>query len=144
MARICSWDGCLLRALCDGFSCCLAVQYCDSRPGLQLVLSVDHHLLVGRETRIDEGLAAADLRNLHRPGLHRAVWIDDVDVGSIRTLLHGRCSNGEAVVSRIDEQSRVDEFAWPQLVGLVGKIRLELDRACCLQDRRRSRTPRVY
>ena len=34
----------------------------------------------------------------------------------------------------IDEQPRVDEFARPEPARLVGKIRLELDRAGGLQD----------
>ena len=35
---------------------------------------------------------------------------------------------------RVDQQSRVDELARPELVRLVGKIGLELDRAGGLQD----------
>src|ERR1700737_3968256 len=35
---------------------------------------------------------------------------------------------------RIDEQSRLDELARPEPVRLIGKIRLELDRAGGLQD----------
>ena len=97
-------------------------------------MSVDHDLFVSRETGIDEGLAAADLRDLDRPGLDRVVGVDDVDIGPIRTLLHSRCGDGQAVLPCIDKQPRVDEFAGPELVLLVGKIRLELDRTRCLQD----------
>src|ERR1035438_10734146 len=103
MARICSWDWCLLRGLCNGFLSRLAVQHGDTRAGLQLVLSVDHDLLIGLEAGINEGLAAADLCDLDRPALDRAVGIDDVSVGSIGTLLHSRCSDGQAVMPRIDE-----------------------------------------
>src|SRR5713226_2755293 len=108
MVRICSWDRRLLRGLCDGFLCRLAMQHRDTRARLQLVLSVDHDLIVGLEAGIDEGLAAADLRDLDRPVLYRAVGIDDVDVGSIWTLLHSRCRDGQAVMPCIDEQPRVD------------------------------------
>ena len=44
-----------------------------------------------------------------------------------RTLLHDRCGNGQAVVPRVDQQPCVDQFARPELVRRVGKIRLELD-----------------
>ena len=134
MARIYSWDWCLLRGLCNGFLCCLAVQHRDTRARLQLVLSVDHDLLIGLEAGINEGLAAADLRDLDRPALDRALGIDDIDVGAVRALLHSRCSDGEAIMYRIDEQPRVDELARPEPARFVDKIRLELDRARCLQD----------
>src|ERR1700712_5717858 len=98
MARRCSWDGCLLRALCDGFLRCLAMQHRDTRAGLQLVLSVNHDLLIGLEPGINEGLSAADLRNLDRPALDSVVGIDDVNIGSIRTLLHSRRSDGQAIM----------------------------------------------
>ena len=98
------------------------------RAWLQLVLSVDHDLLVGLEPGVDQRLAVADLRDLDRPRFDRAVGIDDIGVGSVRTLLHNRRRNGQAVMPGIDEQPRVDELARPQPVRLVGKIRLELDR----------------
>ena len=51
-------------------SCCgLAVQDRDTRARLQLVLSVDHDLLVGLEAGIDQCLAVADLRDLDRADL---------------------------------------------------------------------------
>src|SRR5258707_2961554 len=127
MARIYSWDGCLLRGLCDGFLRCLTVQHRNTRARLQLVLSVDHDLLIGLEPGINQSLAGADLRDLDRPVLDRAVGIDDVDVGATRTLLHSRGSNGQAIAPCIDEQPRVDELARPESVRFVDKIRLELD-----------------
>ena len=51
----------------------------------------------------------------------------DVNVRSVRALLHSRCSDGQSVVPCIDEQARVDELARPEPVRLIGKIRLELD-----------------
>src|SRR5712671_96476 len=114
MARICSWDWCLLCALCDGFLRCLAVQHRDAGARLQLVLSVDHDLFVGLEAGINERLTAADLCNLDRPALDRVVGIDDVHVSSARTLLHSRCSDGQAVMPCIDEQPSVDELARPE------------------------------
>ncbi len=110
------------------------MQHRDTRARLQLVLSVDHDLLIGLEPGINERLAAADLRNLDRPALDRVVGIDDVHVSSARTLLYSRCSDGQAVVPCIDEQPRVDELARPEPTRLVRKIRFELDRAGCLQD----------
>jgi len=110
------------------------VQHPDTRAGLQLVLSVDHDLLIGLEAGVNERLAAADLRDLDRPVLNRVVGIDDVGVGSTWTLLHSRCSDGQAVTPCIDEQPRIDELARPKPVRCVDKIRLELDRARGLQD----------
>src|SRR6266478_8120793 len=104
------------------------------RARLQLVLSVDHDLLVGLEAGIDQRLAVSDLRNLDRADCHGAVRIDDVSVGSFRTLLNDRSGNGQAVMPRVDQQPRVDKFAGPELVRAVAKIRLELDRAGSLQD----------
>jgi hypothetical protein len=110
------------------------MQQRDTGARLQLVLSVDHDLLVGLEAGIDERLAVTDLRDLDWADSHGAVRIDDVSVGSFRALLHDRSGNGEAVMARIDEQPRIDKLARPELLRLVGKIRLELDRAGSLQD----------
>ena len=100
------------------------------RAGLQIVLSVDHDLLVGPEAGVDESLSVADLRDGNRADRDGVVGIDDVRVGSFRTLLHDRCGNGQAVMPRIEEQPRVDKLARPEPVRLVGKIRLELDWDC--------------
>src|ERR1700722_12265233 len=134
MVRKYSWNRGLQCVLCSRFLCGLAVQDGDMRAWLQLVLSVDHHLLVGLETGINERLPVTDLRDLDWSDGHGAVRIDDIGVGSFRTLLHDRGGNSQAVMPCIDEQPRVDEFARPQLLRLVGKIRLELDRTCFLQD----------
>ena len=63
-----------------------------------------------------------------------SVGIDHIGIGSLRALLHDRCGNGQAVMPCLEEQPRVDEFARPKLVRLVGKVGLELDRAGGLQD----------
>src|SRR5712671_2271718 len=110
------------------------MQQRDMGARLQLVLSVDHDLLVALEAGINESLAIADLRDLDWADGHGAVWIDDVGVGSFRALLHDRGGYGQAVMPRIQEQPRVDELARPEPLRLVGKIRLELDRAGRLQD----------
>ena len=94
------------------------------RAGLQLVLSVDHDLLVGLEAGIDQRLAVADLRDLDRADCHGAVGIDHIGVGSLRALLHDRCGNGQAVMPGIEQQPRVDELARPQPMRLVGKFAL--------------------
>ena len=54
----------------------LAVQDRHLRPGLQLVLAVDHDLLVGLQAGIDQRLAGADLRDVDRPNLDRVVGIE--------------------------------------------------------------------
>ena len=54
----------MLGALCGGFVGRLSVQNRDMCALLQLVLSVDHDLLVGLETGVNERLAVTDLRNL--------------------------------------------------------------------------------
>src|SRR6267154_3080289 len=110
------------------------MQQRDMGARLQLVLSVDHDLLVALEAGINESLAIADLRDLDWADGHGAVWIDDVGVGSFRALLHDRGGYGQAVMPRVDEQPRVDQLARPEPLRLVGKIRLELDRAGGLQD----------
>src|SRR6266436_6701496 len=104
------------------------------RARLQLVLSVDHDLLVGLEAGIYQRLAVTDLRDLDLADGHGAVGIDDIGVRSFRTLLHDRCRNGQAVVPDIEQQPGVDKLARPEPVRRVGKIRLELDRAGGLQD----------
>jgi hypothetical protein len=90
-----------LRALRRSFRGRLAVQDRDMRAGLQLVLSVDHDLLVGREAGVDESLSVADLRDGNRPELDGVVGIDDVSVGDpcSTNILHypgarRRCNGG--------------------------------------------------
>src|ERR1700716_2137100 len=134
MGRTCSWDRRLLSVLRGCFLCRGAVQERDMRARLQLVSSVDHDLLVGLEAGINQRLAVTDLRDLDWADCLGTVRIYDIGVGSFRTFLHDRCGNGQTVMSRIEEQPRVDELAWPELVRRVRKIRLELDRAGCLQD----------
>src|SRR5258708_13136107 len=96
------------------------------RARLQLVLSVDHDLLVGLEAGINQRLAVAYLRDLDWTDCHGAVRIDDIGVGSFRTLLHDRCRNGQAVMPDIEEQPRLDKLPRPQPVRRLGKIRLKL------------------
>src|ERR1700686_2089097 len=134
MVRKYSWDRRLQGVLRGCFLRRLAMQDRDMRAGLQLVLSVDHDLFVGLEAGINERLTVTDLRNLDRADCHGAVGIDDIGVGSLRSLLHDRSGNGQAVMPRVDQQPRVDKFAGPELVRAVAKIRLELDRAGSLQD----------
>ena len=104
------------------------------RAGLQLVLSVDYDLFVGREAGIDERLTVGNLRDFDRADCHGAVGVDDIGVGPFRTLLHDRCGHGQAVMPDINEQPRIDELAGPEQVRFVVKVRLELDRARGLQD----------
>ena len=82
-------------------------------PFLQLVLTVDHDLLVGRKTEVNEGLALTDLGNLDWTRCYRAVGIDHIGVGSLLALLHHRCGNGQAVMPRIDQEPYADELTWP-------------------------------
>src|ERR1700682_695286 len=110
------------------------MQQRDAGTGLQLVLSVDHDLLVGLEAGIDERLAVADLRDLDRADCHGAAGIDHIRVGALRALLDDRCGTGQAVMPCVEEQPRVDELARPQPMRLVGKICFELDRAGGLYD----------
>jgi hypothetical protein len=80
---------------------------------LELVLSVDYDLLVGLEAGIYERPSFADLRNGNRSNLDRIVGIDDVRVGSFRTLLHHRCRYRQPVIPHIQEQPCIDELARP-------------------------------
>src|SRR5450631_1396487 len=134
MARKCSWDRLSLRALCGGIVRRLTLQDRDMCAGLQLVLSVYHDLLIGLEAGVDESLPVADLCDCNWADCHGAVLIDHIHVGSLRTLLHDRCGNGQAIMPRIEEEPRVDEFARPQPMSLVRKVGLESYRASGLQD----------
>ena len=102
--------------------------------GLQFVLSVDDDLLVGLEAGVDERLPLADLRDLDRADRDGAVRVDDVCVGALRTLLHDRCGNGQAVMPRVEEQPCVDELTRPQQMLLVRKLGSQPDRAGGLDD----------
>jgi hypothetical protein len=111
--RKCSRDRRLQCALRGGFLGGASMQDRDMCAWLQLVLSIDHDLLIGLEARVDERLALADLRDLDRADCCGAVRIDHISVGSLRPLQHDRCGNGQAVMPRVDQQPRVDQLAWP-------------------------------
>src|SRR6185295_14226808 len=129
-----SWDRRLLGALLGGLFGGLAVQDDDPRAGLELVLAVDHDLLVGLEARVDERLPIADLSDAHRPDLGRVVGLDHVSVGPFLALLHNRGRHGQAVAPGLEQQPRIDELARPKAVHLVGEVCLELDRTGGLDD----------
>src|SRR6202030_1427860 len=57
-----------------------------------------------------------------------------IRIGSLRSLQHDGSGNRQAVMSRIQEQPHADEYARQQPMSLVGKLRLELDRAGRLQN----------
>ena len=78
---------------------------------------------------------SADLRDLERADRDRAVGFDDIGIGAVRTLLHDRGGDGQAVMPGRRASSRaLTEFTRPQPCGLVGKGCLELDRAGGLQN----------
>ena len=101
---------------------------------LQLVLSVDDDLLVGREAGVYKRLPLADLSDLDWAGRHGGVGIDNIGVGSLLALLHHRCGNGQAVMPRIDQEPYADELARPQPMGRIWKLCLEPYRTGGLQD----------
>ena len=67
----------------------------------------------------------------HGDGAHLRFPVrrNHVDVGSSLALLHGRRCDGQPVLSRVDEQSGIDQLARPQAVRRIGKSRLELNGA---------------
>jgi len=123
----------LLSALRDGFLRRLALQHRNAGAGLQLVLSVDHDLLVGLEPesiRAWPALICATLTAGCRPWR----WIDDIHVGAL-----GPCCTADAATVRplcLVSTSRRALTSWPgqSCRDLLEKIRLELDRSRCLQD----------
>src|SRR6187401_986545 len=120
MARRCSWDQVLLRALGGSFCGCLAMQDGDMAARLQLVLPIDNDLLVRAKPAIDQRLSLTDLRDVYRTHRDRVVGIDHIREGTLLTLLHRRRLDGEPVMARIDEQPDINEFTRPEPMGRVG------------------------
>src|SRR3989442_13966824 len=79
--------------------------------GPKFVLAVADHLLARREAGIDERLPAAHLGDFDRPHCDRAVGVDHVDVGTLRSLLHRRRGHRQPVMPRVEQQPRIDELA---------------------------------
>src|SRR6516225_1112465 len=102
--------------------------------GLQLVLAIDDHLLARREAGIDERSPAAHLGDFDRPHRDRAVRVDDIDVWTLRSLLHRRRGHRQPVMPRVEEQPRIDQLSGPQFVLFVGKVGSEPDASCRLHD----------
>ena len=121
-------------ALRRGFLRRLAMQDVDMAARLQPVLSIDHDLLVGREPGIDQRLALADLRD--RDGTDLRPCCRD------RSHRHRRPADlaarptrdGQAVVPGFEQQPHIDQLARPKPMCLIGKLRLELNRARRLED----------
>jgi hypothetical protein len=101
---------------------------------LQLVLSVDDHLLARRESGIDEGLPAAHLGDFDRPHCDRAIRVDHVDVWTLRALLHRRGGHRQPIMARVEKQPRVYELSGPQPMRFIGKVGAQPDAACRLHD----------
>src|ERR1700722_19030032 len=114
MARTCSRDWLLLRALRGRFLRGTSMQDRDMCVGPKLVLAVDDDVLIGLQARVDERLAFADLRYLERADSYGAVSIDHIGVGALRALLHDRRWNCQAVMPGIEEEPCVDEQSRPQ------------------------------
>jgi len=100
----------------------LAVQDCDVDARLQLVLAVHDHLLARREAGIDERPPTAHLGDFDRPHGDRVVRVDHVDVRPLRPLLHRRRGHCQAVMARVEQEPRIDEFSRPQVMLFVGEV----------------------
>src|SRR5580692_5059985 len=101
-------------ALEIGFFGSFAVQHVDQAVGLQAVLAVNDHGFTGPETLVDQSFAVRNLSDRNRTHFRFAVRCDYVNIGAVRTLLHGAGRNGQAVRPRVEQQARVDELTGPQ------------------------------
>jgi len=99
MARISSWDGCLLRGLCDGFLRCLAMQHRDACARLQLVLSIDHDLFT-TPAQADSDMTARRRALDALIGRTRAAVLHCVEDGCSTTELACRCGVSIASASQ--------------------------------------------
>src|SRR5450756_146519 len=129
-----SWNGVLNSALQVGLTRGLAVQLQDRTPLLETVLAIDHDDFTRHQAGVDKRLSLADLLDRYGTLLSRFVRRDNIDVGALLALLHGRCRDGQSVLPRLQQQPGIDKLSRPQLVAGVGKFGLELDGPCRLGD----------
>src|SRR5262245_61643062 len=110
------------------------MEYLDLDAGLESVLSGDHDRLVRLQSRVDERLTIADLRDCYRPGLCRSIGPDHPGIGAVRALLYRRHWDRQPVVPESEQQSTIDKFTGPKLTLRVGEVGAQLNRAGCLND----------
>ena len=92
MARRCSW-----RRRRGG--------HLDARAGAKPQLAVDYDLVAGGHTGFDQRHGAVGIGRRHFDLLHldRTVGLDDVDVGALRTALHGGRGYCDRAMARLDQ-----------------------------------------
>src|SRR5208337_1383347 len=101
---------------------------------LQLVYPVGDDQVAGRKTLADGYHVALGCAHGHAAHLDGLVRLDDIYERTLLAALETSRRDHDRIAQSIDEQLGVDELIWKQRVVLVGKGRLELDRAGGLID----------
>ena len=97
-------------------------------------LPVGHDALAGGEAFGGDRRVVIDGLRTDRTLLHRVVGFDHPDIEAVRAALHRDRRNGHGVLVGRDQDADADELARPQPLVLVGKFRLQPDRAGGLID----------
>src|SRR5260221_9881641 len=105
----------------------------DARAVSQPVLAVDDHPVAFRQSGGDEGISLLRRSDAKRADLNRIIWANGQRVAALGAGLHDGIGNHRALADA-ELQPGADEFAGPQLVVLVGKHRLQPERAGALID----------
>src|ERR1019366_7421187 len=104
------------------------------RPLLQLVHAVGDDQVAGRKSLVYGDHVALGCAHGHAAHLDGLVRLDDIYKRTLLAALETGRRDQNRIVDGADEQLRVDELIWKQHVVLIGKGRLELDRAGGLID----------
>src|SRR5215472_14593009 len=82
-------------------------------PGLQALLSVDHHLITRGNARCDQ--RNISLGQIDFDGLQiRLAGLYGVDVRALRPALHRRERHDDRILAHVEHQARIHELIWPQ------------------------------
>src|SRR5215467_957913 len=92
-------------------------------------LTIDHDALARIKPAGDDSLIAHGAIDAHQPQLDGRVIFDDEDVGAVLADLEGRAWHDDRMGLNAEREVDVDELAGPQPDIVVGKRRLERDRA---------------
>ena len=106
----------------------------DGRAVLEPTEAARHDLFACAQPLGDNSIFVVLPRNLDLPHLGSVVGPDDVDVGAVRSALHGFGRRYDDALQCVDEKPDVDELPRPELAFVVREISLELDRAGLLID----------
>ena len=97
-------------------------------------LPVGHDALAGGEAFGGDRDVVVDHLRADRTLLHRFVGFDHPDIEAVGAALHRDRRNGHGILVGRDQDADADELARPQPLVLIGKFRLQPDRAGGLID----------